>query len=115
MDLLVRIEYHGTGRIISEPDRQAHLQLATPRLVALTAEEARLENVQLRFAHGALETQQEAIVEVRRVIDAILIEDQRAGEGRELEQTVPVGIVARQPRHFQAQYDASAPKGHLAD
>ncbi len=38
LDLLVRIEYHGITGIVSEPDRQAHLQLATARLVALTAD-----------------------------------------------------------------------------
>ena len=56
--------------------------------------------MQLRLAHRALETQQQTIVEVRRVVDAILVEDQRAGERRELEQAVPVGVVARQPRHL---------------
>jgi len=52
--------------------------------------------VQFGFRHGALETEDEAVVEVARVIQAVGVGDQRSGERTEVEQAVPVGIVARE-------------------
>ena len=50
--------------------------------------------MQFRLAHRALEAEQQTVVEVRRVINTILIEDERVGEGADLEQAMPVAGVA---------------------
>ena len=44
----------------------------------------------------------------RRIVDAIGIADQGVGEAAELQEAMPVGIVAREPRDLQADYDADA-------
>ena len=69
--------------------------------------------MELGFAHRALEPEQKAVVEVRRVVDAILIEDERVGERADLEQAVPVGGVARKARDLETHHDARPAHAHL--
>src|SRR5262249_19176515 len=64
-----------------------------------------LEYMQLCFAHRALQAQKQAGVEVRRVIQPVLIKDEGVGESTEFEQSRPVGGVARQARYLKAKYD----------
>jgi hypothetical protein len=71
--------------------------------------------VQLRFAHRPLQAQQQAIVEVSRIVNTVLVENQRAGERSEFQQTMPVGIVARQAGYLQAEYDARVTQRYFAD
>jgi hypothetical protein len=40
------------------------------------------------------------------IIDVIAIADERIGETAEIEQAVPIGIVAREAGHFEAEHDA---------
>ena len=42
--------------------------------------------------------EQQPIVRMARIVDAVLVDDQRADQAAELEQRVPVATVARQPR-----------------
>ncbi len=53
--------------------------------------------MQLGLAHGAFETKQETVVEQGRVIDAVGIADQRVGDAAQIDETMPVGIVASEP------------------
>ncbi len=100
----------GTGNAIlfapDEADGKAATQLAAGRLVANSAVEAGAQDMQLGFAHGALEAEQQAIIEHRRMIDAIGIADERVGEAAEVEQAIPIGIVAREAGHFETEHDA---------
>ena len=52
--------------------------------------------MQFGFAHRALEAEQEPVIKARRIVDAVFVEDQGVGKGADLQQTLPVGIVARQ-------------------
>ena len=111
----VRVEHHPVERVVDEPDRQGRLQLTAPGLVQQAAQQAGLEDVQLCLRHGPLEPEQEPVVELGRIVDAILVEDQRVGQGADLEQPVPVRRVARQPRHFQPEHDPAPPQADLGD
>jgi hypothetical protein len=62
-----------------EACRQATPQLSALSLVADAAVETGSEHVQLRLAHRALQTEQETVVEQRRMVDAVAIADQRVG------------------------------------
>ena len=53
--------------------------------------------MQLHFGHGALHPQDEPVVEQRRMVDAVGVGDQGVGHPGQLEQPVPVGVVAGQP------------------
>ena len=56
----------------------------------------------------SIQTQQQAIVEVRRIVQPILIEDERVGERAQLKQPMPIGGVARQTRYFKTEHDTDA-------
>src|ERR1700736_7048633 len=79
-----------------EADRQSSAQFTTRRLVADAAVEAGPQHMQLGLAHGALEPEQETIVEKGGMIDAVGIADERIGESAQLDEAMPIGVVARQ-------------------
>jgi hypothetical protein len=69
--------------------------------------------MQLGFTHRTLEAEQQAIVEQRRMIDAVVIANQRVGDTAQLQQAIPIGIVARQSGDFQTEDDAHVSQGNL--
>jgi hypothetical protein len=52
---------------------------------------------QLIFGHGAFHPEDSPIIELARSIDAILLEEQRLGPRTQIDQMMPVAIVASQP------------------
>ena len=78
----------------NESDRQPSAQFTASRLVADAAVEARTKDVQLGFAHRTLEAKQETIVEQRRVVDAVIVADERVGDPAEFQEAIPVGVVS---------------------
>ena len=65
-----------SGGVVDQPDRQRHAQLAAAGLGQLPAEQAGPDEVQLGLAHGALQAEQQPVVEVGRVIEPVLVADQ---------------------------------------
>jgi hypothetical protein len=65
------------------------------------------------FAHGAFEAEQQPIVEERGVIEPIAVADQGVGEAAQIEQAVPLGVVAGEPGNLDAEQDADVAEGHL--
>src|SRR6516162_3504538 len=47
------------------------------------------------------------------MVEAIAVADQSVGDAAEIEETIPVGIVARDTGDFQAEYDADMAEGHF--
>ena len=111
----IRVEHHVVGGVVDQPDGQAHAQFAAAGLGQLPADEAGADEVQLGLAHGALQAEQQPVVEVGRVIQAVLVADQRARHGADLQQPVPVGVVAGQPGHLQTQHDPGPAHADLGD
>jgi hypothetical protein len=93
------------GLAPDQPDRQAAAQLTAGGLVADPAVQAGPEDVELSFGHGALHPEQQPVVEHRRMVDAIGVGDQGVGHPCQIQQPVPIGIVAGQPRALQRQHD----------
>ena len=114
LHLGVGIEADRSVGPVDQTHRWAHLQLAAPGLVELTTAHSRFEDVQLGLAHRAFEAEQEAIVEAGRIVDAVFVEDERRGQRAQLDETMPIRRVARQPRDFQAHDDAGLAERHLA-
>src|SRR5436309_2079444 len=65
-------------------------------------DQERVGDVELGLTHRALEAQQQPVVEVTGIVDAVLVEDERVGERADLEEPMPVGGAPREPRDFQA-------------
>ena len=71
--------------------------------------------MQLGLTHRAFETQKEPIVEMTGIVDPVFIEDERVREGADLQEAVPVGGVAGQPRYFQPHDQADTTESDLSD
>ena len=110
-DLPVAVEPHLPILIVGQPDRQRDAQLAARRLAALPADQARLDALQLELADGALDVQQQLVAAIARVVHAGLVENQRVGNVRHLQQLAPVVVVAGQPRDLETEHDADLPGG----
>jgi hypothetical protein len=54
----IRVEHHLAGRIVDQPDRQAHAQFAAAGLRPLPADQPGPDEVQFGLAHGALQAEQ---------------------------------------------------------
>ncbi len=77
-----------------------HEELAPPRLLLERFLRTLAKQRQLHLAHRALHAEQQAIVGVAGIVEAILIDDQGADKTAELQQGMPIPAVARQPRSF---------------
>jgi hypothetical protein len=52
--------------------------------------------MQFGFAHCPFQPEQQAIIEMRGIVEAVLIQDQRLRQRADLEEPMPVHRVARQ-------------------
>ena len=50
--------------------------------------------------------EQQAVVEQSRMVDAVGVGDQGVGHPGQVQQPIPVGVVAGQPRNLQRQHDS---------
>lgn len=94
------------GLAPDKADWQSSAQFTARRLAANAAVEAGPQDMQLGFAHGALEPEQKAIVEKGGMIDAVGVADQRIGEAAQLDEAMPIGVVARQARDLEPEHEA---------
>jgi hypothetical protein len=115
LDLLVRIEPYLSIRQIDEAYRRSHFQFAAARLVEYAAAHACFQKMQFSLAKFALQAEQKSVVEGRRVVEAILIEDQGSRNGAQLDQPVPIGRISSQSRNFQPHHHAGLAESHFAD
>ncbi|WP_411153343.1 hypothetical protein [Streptomyces sp. A30] len=76
------------GIVVDIADRQALLQLAAAGLGQLPAPQPGPEQVEFGLRHGALQAQHEPVVEGPRIIQTVLVQDQRPGQRTDLQQPV---------------------------
>jgi len=69
--------------------------------------------MQLGLTHRALETKQQSIVEHRRMIDTVGIGDQRVSDAAEIEQAIPIGIVAGEAGDLESENNPDVAKCDL--
>jgi hypothetical protein len=109
----IGIEDYLIGCVVDQTHGERHAQLASACLVENPALQPRPKHMQFRLAHRAFESQQQAVIEVAGIINAIFIEDERIAEGANLEQPMPIGRVARKPRDLQPQNNTGFAQAHL--
>ena len=88
---------------------QTAAQFAARGLVADTAVQPGAQDMKFRLRHGAFQAEDQAIVEQSRMIDAVAIADQRVGDAAQIEQAIPIGVVARQTERLPVR--ARCPRG----
>jgi hypothetical protein len=106
----VRVECHVAELVIGQADRQPDAQLAAGGLGEQPALQASADEVKLRLADRALQPEQQPVIDRAWVIEPVLVADQRARQRAQLQQPVPIGIVSREPRAFQAEHDPGLPE-----
>ena len=111
----VGVEDDVAGGVVDQPDRQRHDQLAAAGLGQLPAAQPGLDEMELSLAELAFHTEQEPVVKVARVVEAVFVADQRAGHPAQFQELVPVGGVSGQAGAFQAEHDPGPAEGHFGD
>lgn len=76
LDLPIRIETHTPGGVVHEAHRQRDFELAATGLVDDAAAQPRSQHMQLGFAHRPFQPEQQPIIEMRRIVEAVLIHNQ---------------------------------------
>ena len=113
LDLLVGIEDDLAGGVVDQPGGRPEAELAGSGLLQLAPQQPRPDPVQLGFAHGALDPQEQAVVVLSRIIDAVLVDDEGVGQATDLDEAIPVAAGTGQARGFQAQDGADAAETDL--
>ena len=101
--LLVGVEVEPAVRRADVPDRRPQEDLPAADLVEQPLPHPPAEEVQLGLGHDPGEPEQEPVVVVGRVVQPVLIGQQGAEQGAQLQQLVPVLARAGQPAHLQAE------------
>jgi hypothetical protein len=113
-DRLVRVQQDLPGPLApDQPGRQLDPQLAAGSLAAQPAEHPGPQHLELCLGHGALEAQQEPVIEHAGMVDAGLVGDQGVGDPAQIEQAIPLGRGAGQPGDLQRQHDPDLPERYL--
>src|SRR5712691_429127 len=99
----------------NKPHGKTAPKFATSSLVANATKQSGPQYMGHGFAHGAFETEYQAIVEQRWMIDPVAITDEGIGETAKIEQPIPVGVVAGEARDFEAEHDADMAEGDFGD
>jgi hypothetical protein len=71
--------------------------------------------VQLGLTHRAFEAEQQPVVELAGVVDAVGVGDQGVDHAAQVQQPIPVAVVASQARGLHPEHDADPPKAYLGD
>jgi len=97
LQLFVRIKDDGATSVVSKPSGQRQAQFAACRFLTLALMKAHPDLVKLCLTHDAGQTEQQTVVVSARIVKALTIRDQHPEHRAELEQLVPVTIVAGEP------------------
>ena len=103
MRLLVGVEIEPAVGRTEVADRRVQEDLAAPDLVEQPLAHPPAKEVQLRLGHDPGQTEQKPVVVVGRVVQPVLIRQDGAKQGAQLEQLVPVLARAGQPAHLQPE------------
>lgn len=87
-------------------DGHRHEQLAAARLLLQCLKRALAQHRELHLGYGPFHTEQQAIIGMTRIVDAILVDDQRSHQAAELKQRVPVTAIAGEPRGLDRNHRA---------
>src|SRR5260370_25826008 len=99
----------------NKPQGKTAPKCPTSSLVANATKQSWSQYMRLGFGHGALETEYQAIVEQRRMINAVAITDESIGETAKIEQAIPVSVVAGEAGDLEAKHNAHMTEGDFGD
>src|SRR5690606_8070532 len=68
-----------------------------------TGRQAATDRVQLEFGYGPLQAEQQAPIWTARIVDAVTVRNETPAQPANVQQRIPIGTVAREPRHVNRQ------------
>ena len=86
-----------------EANGEASAQLSPCGLIADASFEPGADNVEFGLGHGSFQSEQQPIIEESWVVKSIFIADQSIGDAAQIEQPIPIGIVASYSGDFDGQ------------
>src|ERR1700757_3712162 len=95
---LIRVLNNAPLLVVGITYRQRETQFSFLGFVELATQQARAQKMKLGMGHGALQSEQQAVVKIGWVIATIFIDYQGLGEGAQLQQAMPIQVRARQTR-----------------
>ena len=75
LNLRIGIENHTIQRVVHEPQRQRHLQFATFGPIEDSTAQPGAQQMELRLREGPFKPEQESVVEVAGIVNAVLVEE----------------------------------------
>ena len=109
-DSLIGVKAHFPVGFAPTTHWQAAPQFAAFSLVADAAVKPRADDMEFGFGHRALQSQKQPVIEKSRMIEAILVADERIGDAAQVEQPIPLGVVACHPGDFHTENQPTRPK-----
>src|SRR5271157_1748214 len=110
---LVGILFDVATGIPVEAHRQDEPQFAAAGLLADGRLRSLAEQVQFKFRHGALQTQEQTIIDDIRIVDSIKVHYHRSHHATQLDQVMPVPAITRQARCFDAEHGSNFACAHF--
>src|SRR5215217_7284485 len=114
-DNLVRVQDDRAGAVMGQSSRDGQAQLAPRRFLAFPLVQAHPDLVQLCLAHDAGQAQEQAVVVGARIVEAFAIGNEHPKQGAQLEQLMPVAVVACEPGGVEADDQARVAEPDLGD
>jgi hypothetical protein len=96
-DALVRVNFNPSGLVPAVAGRQGEPQLASASFTVPGLDAALAQQAELVLRHRSLQAKQKPIVDQPRIVNPVGINDQRPGQGTEVNEVVPIPAVAGQP------------------
>jgi len=103
LDLFVWIKFESAVERTHIADGGREEDGSPPHLVQKPLPQTTPQDVQFRFAHRALESEQQPVVVIGRIVKSILVCQQRSEDGTEFEELVPILAGSGQSTHLDAE------------
>jgi hypothetical protein len=105
-NLVIRVFFDRTIGQTHIPGREALPIDAAAHLTQAPGIQPLADEMEFGFTHGAFESQQEPIIKEPRVVNPVVVGDQGAKDGGQVEQMIPVTVIAGKSRDLVAEDDA---------
>ena len=103
-DLLIGIEDDLSGGVVDQSRGWSESELPGLGLLLLAPQQPRPNPVQLGFAHGAFDPQEQAVIVLSGIINAILVDDEGIRQATDLDEAIPVAAGTCQARRLETEH-----------
>src|SRR5260370_3626899 len=101
---MILLKSIGTDHHIAGGDTED--QRAAARLLLQRSLRALAEHREFKLAHRALHAKQQPIVGMARIVDSVLVDDERADQSTKFDQRMPVAAIAGKTRRLDREHSA---------